>query len=74
MPQLLQAPPPVPQAAAVVPGWHLPVPSQHPLAQLVGPQVVGADSQVLAALQTCCAVHWTQLAPPLPQALCPVPA
>jgi hypothetical protein len=73
VPQLLHAPPPVPQRVLLVPGWHLPVLSQQPVAQLVGPQLVGTASQVFEALQNCCAVHCTQALPPVPQELCPLP-
>jgi hypothetical protein len=72
VPQLLHALPPPPHAELAVPGWHLPVASQHPFAQFDGLQVCGMSWQ-LPLVQDCVAVHCAHFAPPLPHAVWPVP-
>jgi hypothetical protein len=64
LPQVLQAPPPVPQAASLVPGTQAPWAVQHPLAQVVASQVTDLHcwfSQMPGAQS------W-QVLPPVPQA------
>ena len=68
MPQLLHAPPPAPHAVFAVPAWHLPVESQQPEAQFVGPQVVVIGWQA-PLVHTCWELHWAQGLPPVPHAV-----
>ena len=64
--QAEQAAPPVPQAAGVLPGWHWPLASQQPLAQLLASQVVVVGLQTPAEHTSLSwqALHWP---PPVPQ-------
>jgi hypothetical protein len=56
VPQVLHAPPPLPQALLEFPDWHLPAVSQQPFAQFEGPQVCGMFWQ-LPLVQVCVEEH-----------------
>lgn len=69
--QTAQAPPPVPQAVCVLPGWQFPLLSQQPVGHVDGLHVMLTH----VWLWHCCPVpQVAQAAPPLPQAPAFVPA
>jgi hypothetical protein len=59
--QAVQAIPPAPHAAVVLPGWQLPLASQQPLAQDVVSQTHAEPAH------SCPEAHATQAAPSVPQ-------
>jgi len=67
--QTTQAAPPVPHACEELPRWQVPVASQQPVAQVVGPQGVTQAP----AVQLCPAAQAAQTWPPVPQAASCVP-
>ena len=55
--------PPVPQSLTVVPTWHVPLASQHPLGQVIALHV---DAWQSPALHASLGGHAAQLSPPTP--------
>jgi hypothetical protein len=62
--QAAQFPPPTPQAAVVLPGWHTLLASQHPLHVTLTHWLL---------VHCCLAEHTAHVAPPVPQAALVLP-
>jgi hypothetical protein len=66
--QFSHACPSLPHAVKLLPTWHAPLLSQHPVAQVPGPHVPGAAHTPAVALQVVPAVQVAQAAPWIPHA------
>jgi hypothetical protein len=72
-PHVVQLTPPSPQAAFVLPGWHVSLASQQPFGQVCGPQGAGPRHWPVAAWQLCPLGQATQAWPRMPQAVSLLP-